>query len=774
MDIGKLIAEMTLEEKASLCSGRDFWHSQNVDRVGIPSAMMCDGPHGLRKQKGEGDHLGINVSIETVCYPTASALAASFDRELLRDLGETLGEECQAEDVAMLLGPGLNMKRSPLCGRNFEYFSEDPYLAGELGASYIQGLQGKGVAACVKHFAANDQETRRMSGSSNLDERTLHEVYLPAFEAAVKKGKTRSIMCAYNGINGTYCAENKMLLTDILREKWGYDGFVVTDWGAVKDRVKGIAAGLDLEMPGGLGVQDKDIVKAVREGRLQEAKLDETVERILVFLRDYLDARKPETVVDRKEMSKKSGAFAAQCAVLLKNQGVLPIDRTKKIAFIGEFADRPRYQGAGSSHINVPHPVSALEAAGSSDIRLDITYAQGYDVHREERNDALLEEALEAARAADVAVVFAGLPDAYETEGADRDDMRMPQAQNRLIAEVAKVQKNLAVVLHGGAPMELPWADQAGAILCMYLGGERVGEAAVKLLIGEENPCGKLAESWPLRLEDNPSYLNFPGVDGQVDYREEIYIGYRYYDKKKMETRFPFGHGLSYMAFAYSDLRLDKASMPDTETLTVTCKVKNVGGVAGKEAVQLYVREKKPHASRPVRELKGFEKVDLKPGEEKEVRFVLDKRSFAYYEERLHDWYVESGEYAVEIGASSRDIRLEGSVQVQGTVEIPMTFTYESTVGDLLKTAGGRAFMEQMMAQSDQKAVQEDTEAMGEGSAKMAQNMMFEMPLRSIVSFGRMTMEQLDGLLAMLNAGKGNPMIHNSPYKRQGPGDSCL
>lgn len=771
MDIRKLIAEMTLEEKASLCSGRDFWHSQNVDRAGIPSAMMCDGPHGLRKQKGEGDHLGINVSIETVCYPTASALAASFDRELLHDLGETLGEECQAEDVAMLLGPGLNMKRSPLCGRNFEYFSEDPYLVGELGASYIQGLQGRGVAACVKHFAANDQETRRMSGSSNLDERTLHEIYLPAFEAAVKKGKTRSIMCAYNGINGTFCAENKMLLTDILREKWGYDGFVVTDWGAVKDRVKGIAAGLDLEMPGGLGVQDKEIVKAVQEGRLEEAKLDETVERILTFLQDYLDARKTETVIDRKEMSKKSGAFAAQCAVLLKNQGVLPIDRTKKIAFIGEFADRPRYQGAGSSHINVPHPVSALEAAKGVDSGcvqgcsadkgerseegvhgLDIVYAQGYDVHKEERNNSLLQEALEAAQAADVAVIFAGLPDAYETEGADRDDMRMPEAQNRLIAEVAKVQKNVAVVLHGGAPMELPWADQVNAILCMYLGGERVGEAAVKLLMGEENPCGKLAETWPLRLEDNPSYLNFPGVDGQVDYREGIYIGYRYYDKKNMETLFPFGHGLSYTKFAYSDLRLDRASMQDTDTLTVTCKVKNVGSMAGKEAVQLYVREKNPHASRPVRELKGFGKVELQPGGEKEVQFVLDKRSFAYYEEKIHDWYVETGEYAVEIGASSRDIRLEGSVQVQGTVEIPMTFTYESAVGDLLGTAKGRAFLEQMTAQSNQKAIQEDTEAMGEGSAKMAQRMMFEMPLRSIVSFGRMTMEQLDGLLAMLNA----------------------
>lgn len=749
MDIKKIISEMTLEEKASLCSGRDFWHSQNVDRLGIPSAMMCDGPHGLRKQKGEGDHLGINESIETVCYPTASALAASFDRELLRELGETLGEECQTEDVAMLLGPGLNMKRSSLCGRNFEYFSEDPYLAGELGAAYIGGLQSRGVAACVKHFAANNQETRRMSGSSNLEERTLHEIYLPAFEAAVKKGKTRSIMCAYNGINGTFCAENEMLLTDILRKKWGYEGFVVTDWGAVKDRVKGIAAGVDLEMPGGLGTQDELIVKAVREGRLSEEKLDETVERILCFIRDYKAARQPDTVIDRKKMSEKSGDFAARCAVLLKNEGVLPVDRTKKIAFIGEFAEKPRYQGAGSSHINVSHTVSALEAAKAAG--MDILYAKGYDVHHEGANEELLQEAVETAGRADVAILFAGLPDAYETEGADRDNMELPAAQNRLVENIAKVQKKVAVVLHGGAPMELPWAEKVGAILCMYLGGERVGEAAVDLVTGSKNPSGKLAETWPMRLEDNPSWLNFPGVDGQVNYREDIYIGYRYYDKKNMDVLFPFGHGLSYTQFVYSGLKLDKVSMKETDTLTVACRVKNTGSVAGSEAVQLYVQEKNPHASRPVRELKGFEMVTLQPGEEKEVSFVLDSRGFAYYEERIHDWYVESGEYLVEIGASSRNIRLSGSVKVQGCKEIPQTVTYESTVGDLMKTGKGRAFVEQMMGKGDREAALKDTEAMGEGRARMAQNMMLEMPLRSIVSFGRMSMEELDELLERLN-----------------------
>ena len=753
MDIKKIISEMTLEEKASLCSGRDFWHTKAVERLGVPDMMMCDGPHGLRKQVGEGDHLGINESIETVCYPTASALASSFDREVLTELGEALGEECQVEDVGMLLGPGLNMKRSPLCGRNFEYFSEDPYLAGEVGAAYVQGLQSKGVAACAKHFAANNQETRRMSGTSNMDERTLREIYLPAFEAVVKKGKTRGIMCAYNGINGIFCAENKKLLTDILRDEWGYDGMVVTDWGAVKDRVKGIEAGLDLEMPGGAGVQDQAIVDAVKNGTLDEAKLDQAVENVLRLVSDYMEQRKPETTADREKYAQISRRLEEQCAVLLKNDGILPLAKEKNVLFIGEFAEKPRYQGGGSSHINVPHVTGAFTCA--EEAGCPVSFEMGYLVHEDESREELMKKAVERAKEADAAVIFAGLPDAYESEGGDREHMNIPETQNELIRAVAAVQPNTIVVLHGGSSMVLPWFDKVSAVLHMHLGGQETGAAAVNLLYGDVNPSGKLAETWPLRLEDNPSYLNFPGEDGVVEYREGIYIGYRYYDKKKMDVRFPFGYGLSYTTFEYSDIKADKAAMQDTDTLTVSVRVKNTGSRKGKEAVQLYVRDEESTVGRPVRELKGFCKVELEPGEEKEVTFTLDKRAFAYYEPKIQDWFVESGVFHIEIGSSSRDIRAELPVEVTGTKEIPITFTYTSTVGELMKTEKGRAFMQKMMgASADRQAKVEDENLrhMGEGSEKIAQSMMVEMPLRSIVSFGRMTWEQLDALIAMLNS----------------------
>lgn len=750
MDMENIISQLTLEEKASLCSGRDFWHTKAVERLGIPSLMMCDGPHGLRKQEGEGDHLGINVSIETNCYPTASALANSFDREVLETLGTALGQECQAENVAMLLGPGLNMKRSPLCGRNFEYFSEDPYLAGELGASYIRALQAQGVAACVKHFAANNQETRRMSGSSQLDERTLHEIYLPAFEAAVKQGKTRSVMCAYNAINDVFCSENKMLLKDILRDQWGYQGFVVTDWGAVKDRVKGVRAGLDLEMPGGGGTQDQLIVEAVKNGALAEEDLDNAVRNMLKFVADYQKNRNPNAKVDRKANTVLSGELAAKCAVLLKNEGgILPLQE-ETVGFIGEFAVRPRFQGAGSSHINVPHAVSALEAAEGK----HVFYAQGYDIHQADNAEALLAEAVELAKKVPTAVIFAGLPDSFESEGGDRDTLEIPENQNRLIEAVAAANPNTVVVLHGGSAMELPWLDRVKSVLYVALGGESVGAATVKLLYGEVNPSGKLSETWPRKLSDNPSYLNFPGENGKPIYAEGIYIGYRYYDKKEMDVLFPFGYGLSYTQFDYSDLKLEKTEISDTETLKVSCKVKNVGHVPGAEAVQLYVRDEASSVRRPVRELKGFEKVFLNPGEEKEVSFTLDKRSFAYYEVKIHDWFVESGRFFIEIGASSRDIRLSAPVTVNGTRELPVHVTRLTTIGELTQFPRGRAFVENMIAarkSHTEEATKDNEKNMGEGSDKIVKSMMTEMPLSSLVTYGVMTFQQLDGLIASLN-----------------------
>ncbi len=797
LDIEKILQEMTLEEKARMCSGRDFWHSQDIERLGVPSVMMCDGPNGLRKQKGQGDHLGINESIETVCYPTSSAMASSFDRNLLRELGESLGEECQAEQVAMLLGPGINMKRSALCGRNFEYFSEDPYLAGELAAAYVQGLQSKGVAACVKHFAANNQETRRMSGSSNMSERTLHELYLPAFEKVVKEGKVRSVMCAYNAINGTYCSENKALLTDILRDKWKFDGFVVTDWGATKERVKGLQAGVDLEMPGGTKESTKEIIKAVEEGSLSEAVLDRAVGDVLSFVSDAMKNQRSKVPFDRDEAHGKSGIFARESAVLLKNEGVLPLGNTENTVFIGAFAVDPRYQGAGSSHIHVKHAISAMECVEGK----NVTFAEGYDANRcenrevvetsqegnaetsraenAETSQALLEEAVKAAASADSAVIFAGLPEAYETEGCDREDMKLPENQNRLIHEVAKVQKNTVVVLHVGAPVELPWIDEVQAVLCMYLGGDYVGDATIDLLYGNANPSGKLAETWPLKLEDNPSYLNFPGEDGVVNYQEGIFIGYRYYDKKKMQVLFPFGHGLSYTGFAYSDLQITRspenvsgrskknscnesfgmADTPDQITdrdhITITCKVKNTGTCAGKEVVQLYISQPVSEVMRPVRELKGFRKIDLEPGEEKEVSFVLSGRDFAYYEEKIHDWYVPGGTYVCEIGSSSRDIRLKETVELVSTVELPAVYTENSTIKDLSKTKRGQALLDQILGGmgkgAEREAADKDMENLGAGSKRMMDASLMGMPLSAFVTYGRMTREALGGLLERLN-----------------------
>ena len=749
-----IISQMTLEEKAGMCSGADYWHTKSVERLKIPRIMMCDGPHGLRKQAGEGDHMGIRESIEAVCFPTASALAASFDRELLEELGATLGEECQEEQIGMLLGPGLNIKRSPLCGRNFEYFSEDPYLAGELGSSYIQGLQGKGIAACIKHFACNNQETRRMSSTSQVDERTLHEIYLPAFEQAVKKGKCRGVMCSYNQVNGVYASKNRELLTDILRKRWGFEGLVVTDWGAVKDRVKGLEAGLDLEMPGGAGVQDDKIITAVKTGELDEAVLDCAVYNILKFVMEAADLRKSSGSLGSADWlpkdREKAEMMAGECAVLLKNDNkILPIPMDADVAFIGAFAERPRYQGAGSSHVNVREVSSPLKAAEG----LFITYAEGYKTDRTETDEELLEEAVRKAAAAKVAVIFAGLTEALETEGADRKSLKLPENQNQLIEAVSEVQPDIVVVLHGGAPVEMPWESRVSAILNMYLGGERVGAAEKAILFGEISPSGKLAETYPLKASDNPSWLNFPGEDGVVEYKEGIYAGYRYYDKKEMEVLFPFGHGLSYTEFSYSGLRLDKETMKDTEALRVSCRIKNTGSIPGKEVLQLYVRDKESTVGRPVRELKGFTKVLLAPGEEKEVVFELDRRSFAYYEPKIHDWFVESGIYIIEVGASSRDIRLSAEVMVEGIMVLPRIITKETIMGDVIDLPGFKAIIDGIIKKKKDQAEKggEDISNLGEGSAQRVQNMMLEMPLSKLVTFGRMTEAQLDSLLADLN-----------------------
>ena len=759
MDIIDILPQLTLEEKASLCSGYYYWHTKSIERLDIPRVMMCDGPHGLRKQTGPEDHLGIHESIKSVCFPSASALAASFNTEVMKELGECLGKECQAENVGMLLGPGVNMKRSPLCGRNFEYFSEDPYLAGELASAYVKSLQAQGVAACVKHFACNDQETERMSIDTEVDERTLHEIYLAAFEKVIKEAKVRGVMCAYNSLNGTFCSENKNLLTDILRDRWGYEGFVVTDWGAVKDRVEGVRAGLDLEMPGGPGAQDQKIVEAVRDGSLDERDLDRIIKRILQFVSDCTE-QKREVVKDYEADHKQAAELAGECMVLLENRDdILPLKKETKTVFIGEFAVTPRYQGGGSSHVNpwkVEDAYHAAESAGA-----DVTFVKGYDVKNEKDKKLaahLIEEAVEAAEKAETAVIFAGLPDEYESEGWDRSSLDLPEVQNRLIEAVAAVQPNTVVVVHAGAPVIMPWRDQAKAILLAYLGGEGVGAAEADVLYGSVNPSGKLAETFPLELEHNPSYLNFPGANGQVKYREGVFIGYRYYDKKKLEVEYPFGYGLSYTSFDYDNIRLDRKEMKDTDVLHVSCRVTNTGNVQGKEIVQLYVEPETDPAleERPVRELKGFTKIDLKPGESREVEFTLDKRAFAYYSKELHDWYVPDGEYRIQIGASSRDLRLEDSVRIENTQTLPVYYTQYITVGRLIRNEKGRQFvlkalMKYMGFSKLEIEEQPDVKECPERIEQTIQATMLGMPLRSMVTYGALREEQLNRFLTEIN-----------------------
>lgn len=746
MDIKMLVSQMTLEEKASFVSGGDFWHSQEIERLGIPRVMLTDGPCGLRKQDGESDHLGLNASVLAISYPTGACVAGSFDRGLMEDMGDTLADECHAEDIGVLLGPAMNIKRSPLCGRNFEYFSEDPYLTGELAASYINGLQNKNIGSSPKHFAANSQEHRRMSSDSIVDERTYREIYLAGFESMVKKSKPWTIMCSYNQINGTYASDNKYLLTDILRDEWGFDGYVVSDWGATNDRVKSLIAGMDLEMPGDSVNNTKKVIDAVNSGELDIAVLDKNVERILDISYRYLENKVEGAEFDREGHHKKAGDMAAESMVLLKNDGVLPVSKEKKVAFIGEYAVNPRFQGGGSSHVNSYKVTNAVEAAEG----LNVTYAQGFVTDKDEVNQELLAEAVEAAKNADTAVVFVGLPERLESEGFDRIDMQIPVNQVELINEIAKVQKNVAVVVQCGGAIEMPWKDNVGAILYAYLGGEAVGNALVDLIYGNKNPSGKLAETFPHRLEDNPSYLYFTGEGDRVEYREGVFVGYRYYDKKKMDVAFPFGHGLSYTTFEYSDLVLDKAAMKDSDILNVSVKVKNTGNMAGKEIVQLYVgAESDDFVIRPVKELKGFEKVELEPGEEKVVSFTLDKRSFAYYNTEISDWYVPTGTYKIIIGKSSRDLVLSADVNVESTTVIKKVFTINSTIGDIMATPVGQQIIGQMM----QQAGSVDTSALGEAGAALIMNLVKYMPLRTLGLFGAaISPEQIEGILAALNA----------------------
>ena len=680
--IKDLLSKLTLEEKAGLCSGKDFWRTKPVERLGIPSVMVSDGPSGLRTQVENG--FNENDSRTAVSFPSGCATASSFDRSLLQHLGEILGEEANNYNVSTVLGPAINIKRSPLCGRNFEYLSEDPYISGELGAAYIKGVQSKNVGTSVKHFAANNQETNRFSVSEEVDERTLREIYLTGFETCVKKSAPTTIMCSYNAINGELSSQNKWLLKDLLRDEWGYKGMVVSDWGAVYDRVKGIKADLSLEMPYSGGYTDNDIVEAVKAGKLSMEELDEAVSHVLEMVFNYVEHKQSGTF-DMEKDHAESGRIAEESCVLLKNEGaVLPVKApADKVLFVGCFAENPRYGGGGSSKIKCYKMTSAVEAAREAG--LAVKYVKGYNEDFVTTSPALTEEALAAAREADTVVVFAGLPESFETEGADRTTLDMPAVQNELIEKLAAVNKRLVVVLHNGAPVAMPWVDRVAAILECYLGGENIGSAQINLLFGKANPSGKLAETFPLRLEDTPCYMYYPGNGRTCHYAEGIFVGYRWYDSRKMPVLFPFGHGLSYTTFEYSDLKLSGKAFKDSDGVEVSVKVKNTGSVEGKEVLQLYVSDKTGVEIRPEKELKGFDKVSLLPGEEKTVTFKLDRRSFAYWNTDIKDWYAPSGRYVISVGASSRDIRLTAEVDVTSTSKKAFTITPQTTIGDMLR-----------------------------------------------------------------------------------------
>lgn len=777
LDVKKLVNELTLEEKASLCSGADFWHTKAIDRLNIPAAMVSDGPHGIRKQESLADHMGVAESIKAIGFPTASAMACSFDRDLLHKVGDALGEECVAEDLAVLLGPGINMKRSPICGRNFEYYSEDPVVAGELGAAFVNGVQEHGVGTSLKHFAANNQEWRRMSISAEIDERTLREIYLAAFETVVKKAQPWTIMCSYNRINGVYSCENDWLLNKVLRDEWGFEGLVMTDWGAMNERVPSLKAGLDLEMPDCHGETDKLIVKAVQSGELEESILDTAVERILTMVNKYLTARKdidPASMVHPLPSSVERGydvaahhalarTTAEQSAVLLKNEDILPLQKDKKIAFIGEFAKVPRIQGGGSSHINNTSIESALDVAGDS-----VSYAQGFHIDEETTDETLLQEAITLAKESDVAVIFAGLPDSFESEGFDRTHLNMPANQNELIARISEVQPNVVVVLHSGSPIAMPWLDKVAGVLQMYLAGQASGGAAVNLLFGDATPCGKLAETFPLHLEDNPSYLNFPGNREKVCYQEGVFIGYRYYDKKKMDVLFPFGYGLSYTDFTYSNMKVtvngknaaDVDVIKETDEIVVSADITNTGNCDGAEIVQLYIKNPVVYEIRPEKELRDFAKVFLKAGETKTVTFTLNARAFSYYETRIHDWYAESGDYEILLASSSRDIRLQDTVSITGSKKIPFVADYITTCEDVELFAKDGSALDEMLRRSGfAEATDHDgDDSMGSGTADMMKAMFTGTPLHSILSFSseELTYEDIQDTIRKLNEAEKN------------------
>jgi beta-glucosidase len=764
--IPSIIASMTLEEKAALCTGASSWSTTPVERLGVPEMVVADGPHGVRRVPDI--HSIARQSLPATCFPTASCSASTWDGDLIRQMGEALAEECIALNVNVLLGPGVNMKRSPLCGRNFEYFSEDPYLAGEMAVSFIKGVQSKGVGTSLKHYAANNQEFQRLSISAEVDERTLREIYLPAFEKAVKEAQPWTVMCSYNKVNGVLASEHHTLLTKILKEEWGFEGLVVSDWGAVRDRVAALRGGLDWEMPGPRDRRVKAVVEAVRSGELAEATLDEAVRRILQIVFKAQKTPKDGTF-DADAHHDLARRIAAEGMVLLKNDalpqqepllkqgGLLPLKGHQQIAVIGRSAQTAHFQGGGSSHINptrVDVPFQELQTRANG---AELAYAEGYPADDSFRQD-LIDEAMEVAQSADVALLYIALP--TESEGHDRTDLDLTAQQVALIQAVAKVQPKTVVVLNNGAPVAMSaWIDAVPAVLEGWMMGQAGGGALADILFGRANPCGKLAETFPLKLPDTPAHLNWPGGAGKVLYGEGLFIGYRYYDAKELPVLFPFGHGLSYTTFAYSNAQVSAETFQDVDGLTVTVDVTNTGPMAGKEIVQVYVHDRASGLMRPEKELKGFAKVALQPGETQSVAIQLDFRAFAYYHPKYEQWITEDGEFDILIASSAADIHHRLTVTLESTLSLPCILDRDSTLREWMADPRGKAAFEPYYAQTEEgiRTVFGGGDGEESGIGTNVMDMMGDMPLLSVLMWQKSTLpmhpeDLVDRLLTQVHA----------------------
>lgn len=775
----KLVDQMTLEEKCSLLSGKDFWHLKGVERLGIKSIMVTDGPHGLRKQAGKGDHVGLGESVKATCFPTASSLASSWDEDLIKEVGGYLGEECLTEEVSVLLGPGANIKRHPLCGRNFEYFSEDPLLSGKMASAWINGIQEKGVGASLKHFVANNQEANRLVVNAVIDERTLRELYLKSFEIAVKESQPWTVMCSYNQVNGDYLAENKKLLTDVLKNEWQHSGLVVTDWGANNDRVKGLLAGQELEMPASNGYNDRLVYKTIKKGKLDEKVLDERVERIVdLILKSSETLEKPKFTYDKDSHHEFARKVAAESMVLLKNdKDILPLKKRLKLGLIGEFAKKPRYQGSGSSIIS-PHKISDAYTAFKEVLGDNLMFASGYSLDSDEVNQELIAEALQTIKNCDVVLIMAGLTDKYESEGFDRTHLDLPMNHNALIEAVVKEHDKVIVALANGAPVKMPWLNQVEGLLEQYLGGEASGEALADVCFGKVNPSGKLPETFPNSLDEIPANHNFPGDSRQVEYREGLYVGYRYYDTVDKKPLFPFGYGLSYSKFGYSDIAIETKD----NSIVIKLTINNESEVTGKETIQVYVGKTSSKLYRPKKELKAFKKIEVKANSSKMVEIKIDLDDLKVFNDKT--WKLEPGEYQIYLGNSSNNIIKMKNVEIESKdvlslekaknyidisegflptdvdfkallgYDIPISrpvkpYDINSTFGEVKNTFVGKR-LHRIIKREIAKTFKDSND---EVALLMVDHMLEEMPIRSLVMFsdGVLSYRRAQGLVDLMN-----------------------